>query len=401
MEQKNVSIGEAFCRPLYQEMLDLKIPLSPTYLDNLLGYVRYNRRDDLPFPEILARVVQLGRRPHPVKAVSVLETAFPFDDTQATFVTLKCIYDLQAALAPEDDPYWVDIGTLELIGAMAAKEGHLDLALVVWDYIDLMGFAPTEHVYENTIVAFASSTATYANAFSVMAEMESKGLPVTRALIRSVSTKIRTSNKDLDAALNELRGLRRAGINVSTGMLNCVLSATAERGDIDRMMATLDEFSRYNLELDSESFSFAMETLGKNLLRRKRKSASEEVTNRCLEAAAVYLNLMEENGIEPTRHIVREYVELLCFVGEVKTATRVVLDFLESGGAVHSKTIYRVAMANAKEGDLNMAKKIARYSVQPLPLLRDTIEQQEKLSIEDDLFSASADAGYAPWADSS
>jgi hypothetical protein len=61
----------------------------------------------------------------------------------------------------------------------------------VWDMLDVLGYEPSEAIYENTVTAFAMNTFTYREAFTVLAEMETRGFKPSRALIRSFSLHVR------------------------------------------------------------------------------------------------------------------------------------------------------------------------------------------------------------------
>jgi len=181
--------------------------------------------------------------------------------------------------------------------------------------------------------------------------------------------------------LDELKTARLDGLTVSAGMLNALLSGSAERGDIDRVMQILAEFPRHNVSPDADSFSFALEGLGKHLARRKRNPAGPELMESCLNHANSFLTMMEDSGIAPTRHIIRDYVELLCRAGDVTTATNVIKEESTSPGpgesVVCSKAIYCVAMANVREGRLDSAREIASWSSEPMPYLLEKIDREQ------------------------
>jgi hypothetical protein len=156
------------------------------------------------------------------------------------------------------------------------------------------------------------------------------------------------------------------------------MSGGAERGDIDRTVFMLEEFPRNDVEPNADTFSFAFEALGKNVARKNRKPASKALIDSYLRKADSFLTAMEEQGIAPTGHIAREYVELLCLAGEVETATAIVTDSIASNGIVNSKTIYRVAMANVTHKNFDVAREVASSATEPLPFLLETIESAER-----------------------
>lgn len=178
--------------------------------------------------------------------------------------------------------------------------------------------------------------------------------------------------------MSDLKDLRQGGMDVTVAQLNVILSAGAERGDIDRTLAILEEYARNNLQPNVDSYGFAFEALGKHLKRRTRKLPEPSLVVDCLSKADMFLTMMEENNVAPNHHVIKEYVELLCIAGEVETATSVVLDSVQTPGLVNSKTLYRVAMANAHQGQIDIARKMEALSAEPMPFLADAIAKRER-----------------------
>lgn len=168
------------------------------------------------------------------------------------------------------------------------------------------------------------------------------------------------------------------GCPASQAAVNAVLSAAAERGDLDAALSIADEvIPRFNLQMNSDSFSFAMEAIGKHLSRRTQSGTSEEVIQRVLAAADTILSDMERQGIPPTQYILRDYVEMLCHAQEVDTATSVVRALAQSAekNLLNSKIIYCVAVANAKLGNFVVANEIVNASPEPMPFVRSVIKR--------------------------
>lgn len=188
----------------------------------------------------------------------------------------------------------------------------------------------------------------------------------------------RNSKQKLDFALEQLKQLRHEGKPFTTPALNVIMSGAAESGDIDRILSLLQEYSRNSIEADSDTFSFCFESLGKNLLRTERNPRTDDHVNACLIAADSFLTMMDEKDIVPNSHIIRNYVELLCQVDQIETATAIVLEASSDLGLVCSKTIYRAAMANAKLRQFDVARKVATcVSGENLPFLLQSIDREE------------------------
>jgi pentatricopeptide repeat protein len=190
----------------------------------------------------------------------------------------------------------------------------------------------------------------------------------------------------LNLALATLKELRMNGLHVTTAMLNAIMSGAAERGDIDRTLSLLEEFDRNGLSPDADSYSFAFEVLGKHLSRRTKTPAGQQFKDQCLDTANTLLTRMENEGVLPSHHITRDYIELLCRAGQVGVATKIVLESVElqtmdnEDGPmplVTDKAIYRVALANAKEKNFDVARQVAACSAEPLPFLWRTIKAHE------------------------
>lgn len=159
--------------------------------------------------------------------------------------------------------------------------------------------------------------------------------------------------------------------------MNVITSAGAERGDIDRTMAMLEEFEHNNIEPNADTFSFCFEAIWKNLDRRTRKVPTEEFIVSCLSEADNLLTMMEEKDISPSHHVIRDYVELLCRTSEVETATGLVYEALGNNSFVNNKTLYRTAMANLNIQNIDEARKLANFTSEPLPFLMNAIEAAE------------------------
>jgi pentatricopeptide repeat protein len=166
----------------------------------------------------------------------------------------------------------------------------------------------------------------------------------------------------LDDAFEQLRQLRQEGTPITTAALNTLLATAAERGEIHRVLSLLQEFERNDIKPDVDSYSFAFQSLGKNITREQhQQTCSDEHISACLVAADSFLASMETEDIPFDHHILREYCELLCAVGQVDVATSIVLETAKDDyELVNSKTIYKVALSNAKQQNFDLARQVAR-----------------------------------------
>lgn len=164
-----------------------------------------------------------------------------------------------------------------------------------------------------------------------------------------------------------------------------MLSGAAERGDVDGVISVWSELERSNVAPNAESYSFVFESLGKNLRRHQKFETYRNPQfhiDSCIALADSYLSKMETQGLSPTQHIVREYIEMLCLVHQVDTATAIVLESLQKGEEhlISDKTIYRVALANAKLQKFDIARRLAgsRRGAEPIEFLLTNIEREER-----------------------
>jgi len=201
LEQRSVHMGYEFAEPIYSYIMREQFAVPDGWFIHLLSYSKYNRQYDLPFDDVLEQSMTRGRHPPPAIVLHALDNFFPFTNVETVARYLKSVIQLQQSVVENakkagrpvhpTEQYWVDIGTLEMIGAGAASQGSSDINLLIWDMLDLLGYEPTVGIYENTVVAFAMNTFTYKEAFTVLAEMEAAGFEPSRAVIRSCSRHVR------------------------------------------------------------------------------------------------------------------------------------------------------------------------------------------------------------------
>jgi hypothetical protein len=127
-------------------------------------------------------------------------------DTDATHEILSIIQKLQLDIAviesPPVDDYRIDLGMLEAI-SMASARKNVDLTLLVWDLVELFGYAPTAGMFEDVIMSFA---ATYQNEnmFSALSDMERNGFVTSPGLLKFVGMKISRNDKRIRHSYNTI-----------------------------------------------------------------------------------------------------------------------------------------------------------------------------------------------------
>lgn len=151
-------------------------------------------------------------------------------------------------------------------------------------------------------------------------------------------------------------------VKVTVPMINCLLSAAAERGDLGRAGNIFLEFDNYRLEPNADSFCFVFEAIGKHIrANRPRKQVFRERNMAALIATArSFVERMEKLGIAANKEILRNYIEILIATGQQEKANSIVFGARDTGAPLNSKTIYRVAMMNARAQKFDIAYQMAR-----------------------------------------
>jgi hypothetical protein len=139
--QRSVTVGP-YAGLVYKYMVDHEFQMFPGWLKKLLLQSKYNRQEDLPFHDVLARLVEMGPEPHPMCTLPVIHNMFPYTDSEKVCVALEALLALQrgANAAEGSDSLYkdhlLDIATLENISVGAAHAGNSKLVSLVWGVLD-------------------------------------------------------------------------------------------------------------------------------------------------------------------------------------------------------------------------------------------------------------------------
>ena len=358
---------------LYKYLCENEFVLSPDLLESLLAKSRY-WSTDLPYQRVLQQLSDSQVPPKNAGALTnALSNFFPFTDGDKTLMAVTAVHDI---VRRGNTHVRVDRGTLEQILAGASREGNYELGLLTWDLSESLGYAPTESLFESMIQAFSMAYKQDHRVFSCLAGMEDYGYIPSRALLRSVSRSLRYSINRIDNAYRYIsQGIH--GCRPTLCSLNVIMSACAECGDIDRTLSVLfDDFRRYGIEPNSDSFSFAMEALAVNA-----RSQESDVDNVSLLAAAEdLLNMMSQQSIDVDRHVFREYIRVLINAGALELATASTFDAIRAERfEVDNKTV--VILINSLccvSHRFDVARELASLASEPLPFLFRKIDRWEK-----------------------
>jgi pentatricopeptide repeat protein len=188
----------------------------------------------------------------------------------------------------------------------------------------------------------------------------------------------------MDSANEQVRQLALNGGKVTVSIINILLSACAERGDLGRAINLYLDFENYGLRPNADTFSFIFETLGKhmrgNTHKRPRGQAyHERSTAALIVTAESFIERMEKHGVAATKELLHNYVEFLLCSNQLDKATSMVLDAVSSDIFLHSKTLYAVAMKNAKIQRFAIARQIANCETVVSRQLMRNIEREEAM----------------------
>ncbi|VEU43580.1 unnamed protein product [Pseudo-nitzschia multistriata] len=392
---------------LYETIVREGFETKAGWLNRLLSTSRFHRQGDVPYHDVIRRLVDTpGGQLNADAVLPAIQNMFPYTEEEPICVALESWLD-DAGNKEEarsrgggrhhhhhhDREHRIDRSMLEAISTGAAQSGSTRQILLVWEVLEACGHAPTELLYENTVMAFANDSVGNGleQAFAALASMKEDGFRPSRPLIRSFSSAIRLNRSLIGRArrmLTEDKHNEMASIDhqrmLSLESLNVVLSSYAERADPEDAVEILGVMGDHGIEPDADSYSFVIEALGRDIKKRlKLEDASYKQRN--LQIADTILSMMEENGVPPTTHVIRNYVELLCLSGEIETATSIVEDGLESAdkgspGSINNITIYRVAKEHAALGNFDKARELAETMTEHVPALHRGIRSREQRS---------------------
>lgn len=370
VKQKVPMIGYK-AHQLYEFMRQNNFPLNVQQMEEAMSFARYTRKNELPYHELLHMCVQEGHKPKFQTAIGVLQQLFPFNNFDATMMAMEAVNKLQA----KSSNYQVDIGTLEMITGAAATRGRYHICLKAWDILEAQGVQPSETIYENIVTAFIMGYKQDLNCFSALGDMEARGFKPSRALIRSVTRSLRFSIGRVDHAHINVASDRVEGARVTVSTLNMVCSGYAELGQVNRAFAMFDDFTKYQLDPDEDTYSYMMEALSKASGGDMQTSAS--LLAKYYTAAEWLINTMTEKDVVINHHTLHYYVHTLGNLGEFDAAQSAVLDALDVGLNVSNKTLTMLISECGERGDLDMARFFASKLSEPLHFVEKRIENWE------------------------
>lgn len=355
---------------LTEYILSLDFQLEPDLLERLLSMTRSHNINELPYHLLVQKLADWKTSLNDQAAVPcALTSFFPFTDHERTFVAVQATLDM--ALRGNTNVK-VDMGTLEMIMASAARFGKHELGLLTWDLSECLGYKPTESLFESMIQAFSMAYRQDHRAFACLAEMEQHGYVPSRALLRSISRSLKFSTRRVDNAYRILTS-RISGCRPTIYSLNVIMSACAEIGDVDRTFSVLyDDFKTYDIEPNEDSFSFALEALAVS-----KRSGEQDLNH--LATADKLLDLMEEKELQINHHVFHQYIRVALNSGNVDIATASTLDAINTKGfEVSDRTIVLLVYIHGARGDFDMARKFTELTKDTCTYLHTKIDGWER-----------------------
>ena len=157
------------------------------------------------------------------------------------------------------------------------------------------------------------------------------------------------------------------------------MACYAARGNSAATLSVLETIKSSNLKPNADSYSFVFESYERSLSGRHADEGKMSIPQ-ILDMVPEILAMMQQDEITPSRDAIRRYVDLLCRIDDAETATTVVRNSLQSSpDSVSSKTLFKVALANARIGELAVAKALADKITDHLPKIYGIIRNREKM----------------------
>lgn len=377
LSEHNHPVVREYAKPAMERILDAQFPpLAPELFERVLGEAtqRHTGPEYMPYHRVLSWLVSNGHKPKPTTVFNVLQCYHPFTHIEATHEVLSIVQKLHLDhehSSLEADNYRVDLGTLESI-SMAASKKNMELVLLVWDLVESFGYDPTASMFEDVVMSFGE-TQQDDNMYAALVDMEKYGQVPSRALLRWVALKISGALKwmgRLDHSYNLLTWHEHEHLR-STHSLNALILGYGIKRDIDSAFVVYEDFERFDLHPDANTYTFLMEVLYLDTKGRfpiQANKANPEISPQDIEdvigVTQVLLGAMEEAGIEKTKPFVHEYVRLLCALNLLDEANLEVKEAISRGTGLTISTLFMLATRFADAGNTEMAFAVSGLSVE-------------------------------------
>ena len=264
---------------------------------------------------------------------------------------------------PCNEGYYIDFGTLESI-SMASARKNADLVLLVWDLVEQFGYTPTASMYEDVVLSF---TATHQdeNMYAALADMAKNGFVPSPVLLRFIARKITYEDKRAMHSQKMLTWHRNNHLRSTHGM-NSLLIGYGMKRDINNAFLIFEDFEKFNIQPDANTFTFLMEALYIDAKDRfpykQRLQFNPQDIQDVVGAAQIVIDAMAEAGIQRTKLFFYEHIRLLYTLDLLEDAKSVLLEAIHTGTSVPKATLFMLGSKFANVGDFENARAIAQMS---------------------------------------
>ena len=217
-------------------------------------------------------------------------------------------------------------------------------------------------MYESIVTAFSRSRMQDHNVFAALCEMEEAEIPVSRALIESVSTQIGfTPGRIKNARFILTNGTD--GTAITTASLNVIMAALAGRGDTEGSFETFALFEQYGVEPNADTYAYMLESLATYRTAEHNKGeedSSPEDVSRHVTAAQEVMKETRASGISASGEILHQYLRTLCAAGLLEEAVEALKEAVARDDRVLMESFSLVAVRHAKGEDFDTADYICK-----------------------------------------
>ena len=242
-----------------------------------------------------------------------------------------------------------------------ATEGCTELTLLVWDLAELFEIQPTECMFEDVVLSFGS-TKSDKRSFNALLEMELSGYIPSSALLRQYAVKLSMNDRRL-AHARHLLAYNHDGQYLSTSGINCLLLGYGMKKDLETAFELFENFDKYNIQADDNTYAFLMESLWLNV---KDRVASNEFADTdvddILAVIDTVVSSMQLAEVDGGKRFAYEHMRLLCVLKQVDEARALLEYAIENKVPVKIGSIAMIANGYVDRGDAESARDVANLS---------------------------------------
>ena len=393
---RSQSAAWTYAADIFWHMDEQRFPIDSRMYNHIMCNSTFRSTPYFPFwkvLKVLSHDVEARKRVDMCDVIQLLLNHFPYTDAVATKTVMRSMLSLHqpepiedynngdddgnAATEEEtisfpsfdDDVSFplncnahADRGVLQAVAYAGAAAGDPDMVLMAWDLADQAGYSPSAEMYESTVTAFSRAKLQDHNVFAALCEMEEAEIPVSRALIESVSTQIGfTPGRIKNARFILTNGTE--GTAITTASLNVIMAALGGRGDTEGSFETFALFEQYGIEPNADTYAYMLESLATYRTAEQNKDeedSSPEDASRHMTAAREVMKEARNSGISASGEILHQYLRMLCAAGLLEETVEALKEAVERDERVLMESFSLIAVRHAKGGDFDTADYICK-----------------------------------------